>query len=93
MAAEGITLKTEAWTKDPSSGHSDPAVRAAWQWDAIWEDGGMYKNGYLGQGLYVDPARELVVAWFGTGLNFSEQMNELKEVTRQLVRAGVFAVP
>lgn len=36
------------------------------QWDAVFEDGDMYKGGARGQGLYVSPARDLVVAWFST---------------------------
>ena len=91
MRVEGIALS--AADADAGSDRTDAAQRAAWQWDAIWSDGGMYKGGYLGQGLYVDPGRRLVVAWFGTGLAFSEQMNEMLPVTRQLVRAGLFDLP
>ena len=36
------------------------------QWDAVWEDGDMFKGGARGQGLYVSPDRDLVVAWFST---------------------------
>lgn len=36
------------------------------QWDAVWEDGDMYKGGARGQGIYVSPERDLVVAWFST---------------------------
>lgn len=36
------------------------------QWDAVWEDGDMFKGGARGQGLYVSPARDLVVAWYST---------------------------
>lgn len=69
---------------------TDRATRAGWQWDLIWDDGAMYKAGYLGQGLYVDPRRELVLAWFGTGLDYNEQVHELLPITRQLVRDGLF---
>jgi len=34
------------------------------QWDAVFVDGDLYKGGARGQGLYVSPARDLVVAWF-----------------------------
>jgi hypothetical protein len=39
----------------------------AYQWDAIFEDGDMYKSGFGGQGLYVSPSRDMVIVWFGTG--------------------------
>jgi len=38
-----------------------------YQWDAVFEDGDLYKSGFGGQGLYVSPARDMVVVWFGTG--------------------------
>ena len=68
----------------------DLPVRAAWQWDLVWEDGGMYKGGYSGQGLYVDPDRRLVVAWFGTGEDFDAKSNEMRAISRQLARSGLF---
>jgi CubicO group peptidase (beta-lactamase class C family) len=43
-----------------------PPTSNAWQWDAIWPDGDMLKGGVFGQGLYVSPARDLVVAYFST---------------------------
>ena len=68
----------------------DTPVRAGWQWDMIWADGGIYKGGYSGQGLYVDPGRQLVVAWFGTGLDYNEQRNDMLSISRQLARSGLF---
>jgi CubicO group peptidase (beta-lactamase class C family) len=38
-----------------------------YQWDAIFKDGDMYKAGVGGQGLYVSPSRDTVIAWFCTG--------------------------
>ena len=34
------------------------------QWDAVFEDGAMFKGGLFGQGLYVSPANDLVIAFF-----------------------------
>lgn len=36
------------------------------QWDAVFADGDMYKGGARGQGIYVSPGRDYVVAWFST---------------------------
>jgi CubicO group peptidase (beta-lactamase class C family) len=33
----------------------DTPSHAAWQWDLIWPDGIMFKSGYSGQGIFVDP--------------------------------------
>jgi CubicO group peptidase (beta-lactamase class C family) len=64
----------------------DLPSHSAWQWDYVWDDGAFFKSGYDGQGLYVDPDRELVIAWFGTGVDFSETINDMLPVARQLAR-------
>ena len=38
----------------------------SWQWDATWADGDLFKSGWSGQGLYVSPARDFVLAYCGT---------------------------
>lgn len=65
-------------------------IGTGWQWDYIWRDGGRFKSGYSGQGLYVDPSRQLVIAWFGTSANYDEDNNEMLPVTRQLLASGLF---
>ena len=32
----------------------------------IWDDGAMFKGGYSGQGIIVDPGRHIVAVWYGT---------------------------
>lgn len=39
----------------------------AYQWDAVFADGDIYKSGMNGQGIYVSPVRDVVVAWYATG--------------------------
>ena len=34
------------------------------QWDAVFDDGAMFKGGLFGQGLYVSPENDLVIAFF-----------------------------
>ena len=41
----------------------------AYQWDAVFHDGDLYKGGMNGQGLYISPDNDLVVAWFGNGFS------------------------
>lgn len=86
----GIAFSSDTLKQLEKTLGKDLPVRTGWQWDMIWSDGAMYKNGYLGQGLYVDPARDLVVAWFGTGLNYNERENDLLSVSRQMARSGLF---
>ncbi|HLF29533.1 MAG TPA: hypothetical protein VI566_00745, partial [Xanthomonadales bacterium] len=52
-----------------AGGPGDPAAEQrcnSRQWDAVFDDGDMYKGGARGQGLYVSPGRDLVMAWFST---------------------------
>lgn len=39
----------------------------SYQWDAVFSDGDFYKGGMNGQGLYVSPKKDIVIAWFATG--------------------------
>jgi len=39
-------------------------VGNAYQWDAVFADGDLYKSGLLGQGLYVSPETDTAVLWF-----------------------------
>ncbi len=89
----GIALTPESLKELEERLGKDLPARSVWQWDCVWPDGAMYKEGYSGQGLYVDPARNLVVAWFGTGLNFNEHINGMLSVSRQIARSGQFDAP
>jgi CubicO group peptidase (beta-lactamase class C family) len=92
-ASGGIALPQESLERLGEQYGADAPTRAGWQWDEIWDDGAMYKAGYLGQGLYVDPDRSLVIAWFGTGLDFNEKVTAMKPVARQLAVSGLFDLP
>jgi hypothetical protein len=62
----------------------DPAQHQAGQWDAVWADGDFYKGGFRGQGLYVSPSRDLVIAFF------SSAHADQKFWARELARSGLF---
>lgn len=87
IQSSGLELSTTIKERVASVFGSDLPSRSGWQWDLIWPDGGMYKAGYSGQGLYVDPSRNLVIAWFGTGLNFNETINDMLPVSRQIAQS------
>jgi CubicO group peptidase (beta-lactamase class C family) len=90
MQSGGIALADDREQELIGLFADDVPVRAAWQWDLVWADGARFKAGYDGQGLYVDPARRLVVAWFGTGLDFGGTTNDMLPVARQLATSGLF---
>lgn len=53
---------------------SDQKVIAnRYQWDAVFQDGDLFKSGIGGQGLYVSPTKDVVVAWFSTGTGSDQE--------------------
>lgn len=64
----------------------DDSVRSAGrQWDAIWDDGDFFKSGMNTQGIYVSPARDLVIAYYSL-----EPTQQLQKYLRPLVTSGLF---
>ena len=64
----------------------DDSVRSAGrQWDAVWDDGDFFKSGLNTQGIYVSPARDLVIAYFSL-----EPTQQLQKYLRPLVTSGLF---
>jgi CubicO group peptidase (beta-lactamase class C family) len=46
---------------------NDPPRHNTYQWDCVMPDGDFLKSGHCGQGLYISPSRDTVVAFFGSG--------------------------
>jgi len=74
---------------DPRMVDGEPAAHNSYQWDFVMHDGDFFKGGFGGQGLYISPARDLVIAFFGT---FDEHGNghEMTRIARQLAKSGLF---
>ncbi len=64
-------------------GERPPASR---QWDLAIDDGDLFKGGFGGQGLYISPARDVVVAFAGTPLPDGSS-NRLRWMSRPLALA------
>lgn len=67
----------------------EPVRHNSYQWDFVMEDGDFFKGGYGGQGLYVSPSRDLVIAFFGT-FGADGNGHEMTRVARQLAKSGLF---
>jgi CubicO group peptidase (beta-lactamase class C family) len=70
--------------------HGERPRHNTYQWDYVMPDGDFFKGGYGGQGLYISPSRDLVVAYFGVPFEESFQTHELQWITRQLLHQGLF---
>ena len=64
----------------------DDTVRGAGrQWDAIWDDGDFFKSGLNTQGIYVSPARDLVIVYFAV-----EPTQQFQKYLRPLATSKLF---
>ncbi len=60
----------------------------AYQWDAVFEDGDLYKSGLCGQALYVSPQTDTVVIYFSTTWQSSQAMVPYtREIVKQMFRS------
>jgi CubicO group peptidase (beta-lactamase class C family) len=62
---------------------------SSYQWGEVYEDGDFYKGAHGGQGLYISPKKDLVIAFYGTS-NTDRQRNQLEVISRQLSKSGLF---
>ncbi|HEX5166676.1 MAG TPA: serine hydrolase domain-containing protein [Thermomicrobiales bacterium] len=67
----------------------DPPSHNSYQWDYVMPDGDFYKGGYGGQGLYISPARDLVIAFAGA-FEIDGPDSEMPGIARQLARSVLF---
>jgi CubicO group peptidase (beta-lactamase class C family) len=70
-------------------GGERPASFTSRQWDFVTEEGDFSKAGWGGQGLYVSPRRDLVIAYYGTPRE-DDVWNEMIWISRQLATSGLF---
>ena len=83
----GLTaVNSDAW---PRADLDDGSFRHnSYQWDIVTTEGHFFKSGFGGQGLYVAPDLDLVVAWFGT--QDERGYTQMLDVARQLATSGLF---
>ncbi len=71
------------------SRHTGETIYSSYQWGAVYEDGDLYKGAHGGQGLYISPSKDLVIAYFGTA-NTDFESNQLNVISRRLSKSGLF---
>ncbi len=52
--------------KDHRQYFGEDPMTNSWQFDDVFADGALFKHGNLGQGIYVDPGRDVVGVYFST---------------------------
>lgn len=58
------------------------------QWDDIFPDGDMFKLGFMGQGMYVSPDRDLVISYFSTNPDTAPGQGYM----RPIAKSGLFDI-
>ena len=90
---------TDKYLRRIQSDHNQKLYNKSWffeeekynsyHWDDVFDDGDFVKYGLGGQGLYISPSRDLVIAYFGTH-NLKKEWGRQMEFTRQLAVSGLF---
>lgn len=62
----------------------DTGITTNYQWDAIFTDGDMFKSGVGGQGLYISPTKNIVVAWFATGTGKNQEETMARTIVKKI---------
>ncbi|MFK8050838.1 MAG: serine hydrolase domain-containing protein [Halioglobus sp.] len=61
----------------------------SYQWDFVMNDGDFFKGGFAGQGLYISPSRDLVIAFFGM-FDEDQVSHQMQRIARQLAKSNLF---
>ena len=69
-----------------SAAIADDVISNNRQWDDVFADGDFFKLGFMGQGLYVSPQRDLVIAYFST----NPDNGPAQRYMRPIAKSGVF---
>lgn len=81
-------IYSETWLPETRQQQDAPKYNT-YQWDKVMHDGDFYKEGFGGQGIYISPSRNLMIAFFGTA-DQNGEIHELPSIARQLAKSGLF---
>lgn len=69
----------------PTDELSPSSAHPGGQWNLVYPDGDLFKGGFGGQGLYVSPVRDVVIAFLGVP-NEGGRTNEIRQLCRDLAQ-------
>ena len=83
------SVKPGVYTVSPASEQfiamtADEPIGGSYQFDAIWDDGDMFKGGMRGQGIYISPAKDTVVVWFSNRIEKNNVAGFVRNVVKGL---------
>ncbi len=60
-------------------------AHSAYQWDAVFSNSDYFKGGWAGQGILVNPQKDLVAVYTGYAIDDNESQPDLLPILRQLL--------
>lgn len=78
---QGVSESTEAV---PPLNVSD-LKHNVYQWDAVYENDDFFKGGWAGQGLLINPTRDIVAVWTGYKKNDGHDAREMRTLVREVL--------
>ncbi|EMN7257437.1 beta-lactamase family protein, partial [Vibrio vulnificus] len=64
--------------------YNDKNLKNGYQFDAIFEDGDLFKAGVGGQGIYISPDKDVVITFFSTGDGKNQEETYAREIAKYL---------
>ena len=71
--------------KRKQSQNGELFAHSAYQWDAIFSNSDYFKGGWAGQGILVNPQKDLVAVYTGYAVDDNESQPDLLPILRQLL--------
>ncbi|CAK1829931.1 serine hydrolase domain-containing protein [Vibrio crassostreae] len=69
-----------------NSFYNDTNIKNGYQFDAIFEDGDLFKAGVGGQGMYISPEKDLVISFFSTSDGKNQEETYAREIAKYFSR-------
>lgn len=69
-----------------NSFYNDTNIKNGYQFDAIFEDGDLFKAGVGGQGVYISPEKDLVISFFSTSNGKNQEETYAREIAKYFSR-------
>ena len=60
---------------------------SVYQWDAVYNNNDFYKGGWAGQGILVNPDKDIVAVFTGYAIDAQESQPDLLPVLRQMLNS------
>lgn len=78
-------LMQNLYQKIPSANMPDNLRHNIYQWDAVYENGDFFKGGWAGQGLLINPTRDIVAVWTGYKRDSEHDAREMRMIVREVL--------